>query len=48
LVQPIDAIDNGVSLSDPLIKDVYPYDVGMILDSFKPTWKERSTSFEGF
>jgi uncharacterized UPF0160 family protein len=40
VVQPIDALDNGFQFVDPKIKNLYPYDIGMIFDAFKPTWKE--------
>lgn len=40
LVQPIDAMDNGVDLYKPLKEDVYPYLIQDLVFSFGPTWKE--------
>ncbi len=44
LVQPIDAIDSGVDLCRPLLEGVYPYDVGMVIDTFLPSWKEKEVN----
>lgn len=40
IVQPGDAMDNGINLVTPNIKDVYPYDFSDFLFSFNPTWNE--------
>ncbi len=40
VVQPIDALDNGFQFLESKVKNLYPYDIGMIFDAFKPTWKE--------
>ena len=41
LVQPIDALDNGVDILNTKYKDVYPYDICNVIDTFLPTWKEE-------
>lgn len=40
LVQAIDAMDNGIDLSDPRIAGLFPYTIQSIVFSFGPTWKE--------
>jgi len=42
LVQPIDAIDNGIPLQDgdPRYPGVYPYTVASLVAAFRPTWQE--------
>lgn len=40
LVQAIDAMDNGIELSDPKIEGLYPYTFQTITFSFGATWKE--------
>lgn len=40
LVQPIDAIDNGVDIAKPLFEGVYNYGIHSVVSSFLPTWKE--------
>lgn len=40
LVQPIDAIDNGVEISKSIFEGVYAYGIQNIIGSFQPTWKE--------
>lgn len=41
LIQPIDAVDNGVPVSEKLFPGVRMYDVGDFFDAFLPTWKEN-------
>lgn len=41
IMQPIDAIDNGISISNPTITGVYPYTLHSIVATRKPTWKEE-------
>ena len=48
LVQPIDALDNGVEISKPLFSDVHPYRIENIVMAFVPTWKEKSDPDEIF
>lgn len=43
LVQPIDALDNGVEISTPLIDGVYPTSINSLVGQFRPTWKEESS-----
>lgn len=40
LVQPIDAVDNGVSIAESLHDDLYPYTIHGVLSAFQPAWKE--------
>jgi len=42
LVQAIDAMDNGIDLSDAKIPELFPYTFQTITGSFGPTWKEDS------
>jgi len=42
VVQPIDAMDNGVDLYTATYKDIYPYTWQSIVVSFNPTWKESN------
>ncbi|MBI4155915.1 MAG: MYG1 family protein [Candidatus Zambryskibacteria bacterium] len=41
LVEPIDANDNGINIFQPVIKDVYPFDIRSLFYIFRPTWKEE-------
>lgn len=43
LVQPIDAIDNGVNLSESKFPGIYPYSLQSIVGSRMPTWREEGT-----
>lgn len=40
LVQPIDAIDNGVAIYDEIIKDVRPFMIQSAIYILNPTWNE--------
>lgn len=40
LVQPIDAIDNGISISDPIDCGLYDYGIHGIVSAYQNTWKE--------
>ena len=42
LIQPIDAVDNGIQFVETKIEGVYPYVIGDFFDAFKPSWKESS------
>lgn len=46
LVQPIDALDNGVKLIKPEIDGVFPFDIGSMVFMFYPTWKEESANID--
>lgn len=46
LVQPIDALDNGVKLVATERKDVIPIDIGYLTYIFYPTWKEDPESID--
>jgi len=39
LVQPIDAIDNGINICTPVISGVFPYDISFIVSMFNPSFK---------
>ena len=48
LVEPMDAIDNGVNIRKFIMEDVSDYDIGDVINAFNPSWKEvtdRGTSF---
>ena len=40
LVQPIDAIDNGIQFMETKIKGVFLYEIAEFVEAFWPTWKE--------
>ncbi len=40
LVQPIDAMDNGIQIFENKIADRYPYTIQDIIFSYLPTWKD--------
>jgi uncharacterized UPF0160 family protein len=40
IVQGIDAVDNGVNISKPLIPDTFLYSIWGLVGSYEPTWKE--------
>ena len=40
LVQPIDAIDNGIEISKPIIENIKPYEIGDFFWLLVPSWKE--------
>lgn len=40
LVSYIDTMDNGVGKPQPVVADVYSYDISRIISSLNPTWKE--------
>ncbi len=40
LVQPIDAIDNGVDIVTPIFKGIFFYGADQVFLNHKPTWKE--------
>lgn len=44
LVQPIDAIDNGISISESIECGLYDYGIHGIIGAFETTWKEASNS----
>lgn len=45
-VQPIDALDNGVTITKSLIDGVSPFSVGSIVHLFYPTWKEEDANID--
>jgi uncharacterized UPF0160 family protein len=42
LVQPIDAIDNGVAIVKSIFENIYPYNFHDFIDSLNPSWKEKN------
>jgi len=46
LVQVIDAMDNGIDISESKIKGLYPYTFQTIVGSFSPTWKEDPSTYD--
>ena len=49
LVQPIDAIDNGISICTPKIEGIFPYDISYIVSMFNISFKnQKSDSYQEF
>ena len=48
LVQAIDAPDNGVDITKNLVKDVSPYYLHNVLQTFAPTWEEDGDMDKAF
>lgn len=46
LVQPIDALDNGIKLFSSEIEGLMPVDVGLLTFMFYPTWKEEDLNID--
>ncbi len=46
LIQWIDATDNGVQITETKITNVYPYDIGLYLNTFTPSWDEEAPDFD--
>jgi uncharacterized UPF0160 family protein len=46
LIQPIDAIDNGVNIIEPIFEGIYPYNVYDFFDVLIPTWKEEGADID--
>ena len=44
LVQPIDAIDNGISISESIECGLYDYGIHGIISAYQSTWKDSSNS----
>lgn len=42
VIQAIDAIDNGINISRPLIDEVYSFDINNLVNLYRPTWTEES------
>lgn len=40
IVQSVDAGDNGIDISKAIFSEVFPYTIGSIINSYRPTWKE--------
>lgn len=47
LVQWIDATDNGVQIIETKVSGIYPYDIGLYINTFTPSWNEESPDFDG-
>jgi len=45
-VETIDAEDNGIGLSNPVFKDVYPFTLPDVVSLFTPTWKEKEADYD--
>lgn len=46
LVQIIDAGDNGIETSKPIIENVYSYEVHDLISAFNPSWKESQNDID--
>lgn len=40
LVQPIDAVDNGIDITKNLHENIHPYTIHAVLGTFAPNWEE--------
>ena len=49
LVQPVDAVDNGIELLEPIIEGVFPYTLQRVVGTFEPTHNPTPEDlFKGF
>ncbi len=48
LVQPIDAIDNGISISSPADCGLYDYGIHGIVSAYQNTWKESDDTIKQY
>jgi uncharacterized UPF0160 family protein len=48
LITSIDALDNGVSISENIYEDISPYTLHNIITSFRPAWNEKQDFDLGF
>ncbi|MFH1473209.1 MAG: MYG1 family protein [bacterium] len=48
LIQPIDALDNGESISSPLIPHLHQFDINNVINLYRSTWKEKRDWDESF
>jgi uncharacterized UPF0160 family protein len=46
LVQPIDAIDNGVKITESIFEDVSMLSINSIVQSFNPTWDDENKDYD--
>lgn len=46
IIMPVDAIDNGMDISKPLVSGVSDYNISSILKAFYPTWKEDKSDID--
>lgn len=46
IVQPIDAVDNGIDIIKPIFDNVFPYSASSIFSSEIPTWKENNKNID--
>lgn len=46
LVSPIDALDNGVSITKEVFPEVRPYDISSIIGIMNPNWNEDSSGLD--
>jgi len=46
LAAPIDALDNGIMIAEPVFPDIYPYDIGSFFDTFLPSFKEKEEKID--
>ena len=46
LVQPIDAIDNGIDFIETKVPNLYPYEIGSFFESLYPSWKETNVNVD--
>ena len=47
LVQPNDAVDSGVKITEPIFDGIYPYNTYDFFDALLPSWKEEDTDTDG-
>jgi uncharacterized UPF0160 family protein len=48
LVIPVDARDNGINLSTPLVPGINEFRLHEVIKAFRPTWKDKTGANNGF
>jgi uncharacterized UPF0160 family protein len=46
LVEPLDALDNGVVIEESIVGDVHEYTIGDLVSAFNPSWKEELANYD--
>ena len=48
IIQPIDSGDNGLKFLDTRIAGLCPFDIGLLVNIFSPTWKESTDNIDDY
>ena len=48
VVQPIDALDNGVTFNQTIIEGIHPYTINSIIQTYAPAWNESASIDKAF